>query len=177
MNLNEAINEDPQWQSTVLRLTDLGYLWEERLECAEQHALPLTSHCYGTIDMVVDASSGDPEAEVVYARSGAVSDILEEADPCTSYVQCLAASRVGSRLPVPPHLVGTGLVPMSLESMYVWTSPVMLDKSKVAELIEFRKENLAVATQQGTQSDYEHLRETRLIAYLEQHLSRLRGDL
>lgn len=176
VNVLEELGSDPRWQPTALRLTDLGYLWEERLECASRHALPLTSDCHGAIDMVVDASSSEVEAPVIFARSSAAPELPEDADACTSYVQCLASSRIGSRLPVPAHLIGTGLIAINTETIYTWSSPMMHDKDKVAELINLRKASLIHAIENKTFSEYELLGESDLIEYLELHLSRLKGE-
>ncbi len=144
---------DSRWQATVLRLSDLAYLRDERLQCAARHALPLRSECRGAIDMVLEPAAG-----------GAAS--------CAAYVDCLAETRVGSEIPIPPG--SDELIAVRQDTIYDWTSPAMFDSTKVAELIELREEALADGVAQGTLKEFERLSEEQVISYLHQHLAELR---
>ena len=77
---------DSRWQATVLRLSDLGYLREERLQCAALHALPLQSECRGAMGMVLDPAAGG-EAKVV------LDELPRVELPCSSRPSSVATRR------------------------------------------------------------------------------------
>lgn len=162
---------DSRWQATVLRLSDLAYLRDERLQCAALHALPLRSECRGAIDMVLEPAAGG-EAKVVYARATTSANEPADAASCAAYVDCLAETRVGSEIPIPPG--SDELVAVRQDTIYDWTSPAMFDATKVAELIELREEALADGVAQGTLKEFERLSEEQVISYLHRHLAELR---
>lgn len=174
VNIYEELKKgDTRWQATVLRLSDLGYQRDERLQCAATHALPLHAECRGTIEMVLDPDAG-VEAKVLYARAHTSTSEPDDAASCAAYVDCLAESRVGSMVPVPPD--SSELVAIRQDTIYEWTSPAMFDPSKVEELIDLREEALADALARGALSEFDRLSEEQLVSYLHQHLAELREE-
>lgn len=171
----ELQNGDERWANTVLHLSDFAYLREERLACAEQHALSLISNCRGVIDMIFDASATSRFGEVLAVESSAEPDTPEDAPACTAYVECLANGRIGSVIPLPPDLVGTGKIALTLDTVYTWASPAMFDVDMVAELIASREADLRQGIESGKLPEFERASEELLIDYLREHLSGLRG--
>jgi hypothetical protein len=168
VNVHGALREgDTRWEATELRLVDLAYLREERLACAAQHATPITADCLGNIDMVLRRLPGESEAAVVFARGGGSTDAPQEEVACAAYVECLAASRVGSIIPVPPG--EDEILAISQRTSFAWASPVLFDPEKVAELIGLREEALAERLERGNVGDFERRSEEQLIEYLHRH--------
>lgn len=175
VNVHGALREGAtRWEATELRLMDLAYLREERLACAAQHATPITADCLGSIDMVLRRTPGADEAAVVFARGAGATDAPPEEAACAAYVECLASSRVGSTIPVPPG--DDEILAIRQRTVFAWTSPVLFDPEKVAELIGLREEALAERIEHGPVGEFERRSEEQLIDYLHRHHDELQVE-
>jgi hypothetical protein len=175
VNVHGALREgDTRWEPTELRLMDLAYLRDDRLACAAQHAAPISTDCLGSIDMVLQRTPGEDEAVVVFARGAGATDALPEEAACAAYVECLASSRIGSTIPVPPG--EDAIVAIRQRTVFAWASPVMFDAEKVAELIDLREEALAERIERGTVGEFDRRSEEQLIEYLRRHQDELQGE-
>lgn len=175
INVHSALREgDTRWESTELRLMDLAYLREERLACAAQHAAPIAADCLGSIDMVLRRTPGADEAAVVFARGAGATDAPPEEAACTAYVECLASTRVGSMLPVPPG--DDEVLAIGQRTAFAWASPVLFDSEKVAALIDLREEALAERSEREVVGEFDRRSEEQLIEYLRRHHDELQTE-
>ncbi len=127
--LAEIERDNHAWVRTIGALSDPHLASRERLACGETYARGLAEVCAYRLTYVVQRANGLGEGTIVYSRADLVSSVNGSQhvnEPmCRRYVNCVAASRLGGTLPLPPGSESAVALRQSLFSR--WTHPSMND--------------------------------------------------
>jgi hypothetical protein len=159
---------------TMLTVNDPSLAANERQKCASAFGKEITSSCVYTLTNVM-ARSGDGEASVVFSRATLLSG--SGAD-CDQYVGCVAKSRLGAKIPVPPE---SG--ELTAISQHIISKPVpehLKDPAMLKKLIGTLEEDAKRAREHGIASDdyklnYSVLMQEKIIDYMKQKLEGSEG--
>ena len=159
------------WRDTALRLADLAWLREARLDCAAQHALPLEGPCFAEFEMIVDVRGVHPAGTIVYSRASASPAKPGDADACRAYISCLASIRLGASLPVPSGWQDE-VVALEQKTAFSWASPSLFDPERVRDLISLEASDRRASRRHGLTpyQEYQLSLNEQLGEYLRQHL-------
>lgn len=167
-----------QWLDTLVHLDDPAFVSDRRLECSSRLGQSIST-CLYRVAMVI-RPDGDKLGTIVHAQSNIVDPhdspgLAEDNDrECEAFVSCIAASRVGERIPIPVDEVRV----FALEQLYQSNQahPTLFSVEKVDKTIDaFGDEvrRLEHLTDRSPHDEWQLRKLQNLTRYLRQHLRKL----
>jgi hypothetical protein len=159
---------ETQWEPTAFALDDLFWLREQRLQCAHDHALPLSVPCTAEYSMLVEPTTrgmGTIVSGMVTSEPLGQSSERDEL-ACEAYAQCLLVARIGQSIPIPADQSDT--VTIRHPVIYDWAAAALFDPAHVGELIVSYE-----ATVAEVPSDLYDRLEKNQLEYLQAHFHHL----
>jgi hypothetical protein len=170
---------DTEWEETAFMLNDLFWLREQRLQCAQDHALELGVSCRAEYVLLVNPSEIPGEGTIVDGdvQTGEFNERMTETDraACAAYAGCLLEARVGSSIPLPRDQAEPVAIRQPI--VYEWAAAALFEPARVRELIGMYEDSMASAP--AIMDDRERWffrNEQHQLDYLRYHLSVLESE-
>ncbi|MCY1056342.1 hypothetical protein [Nannocystis sp. SCPEA4] len=90
-----------QWLRAAVKLEDLDWVAEKRIECGKRFGMEMENACSYRLEVVVEPTDVG-EGTIVYSRAQVHEDEAEQAErACVEFARCSAGARIGAKLPIP----------------------------------------------------------------------------
>lgn len=165
-----------QWLAAAVKLEDLDWVAEKRIECGKRFGMEMESACSYRLEVVVEPTDVG-EGTIVYSRAQVYEDEAEQAErACVEFARCSAGARIGAKLPIPAGTSQPFGVRHNLQSRRPpaeWLDPDNLER-EAADAEESARWNEEYAT--DVDAEYRVSTLSNLARYLRKKAVELRNE-